>query len=68
MPIEDVESLYLYGEVDLNTKAAELPLAEESASARLQLLRLLCRLSTTPREYLHSGYLLVHQVSHYAGP
>ena len=65
VPIEDVESLYLYGEVDLNTKLLNL-LSQKKITLHVFNYFGFYAGSYYPREYLHSGYLLVHQVSYYA--
>ena len=67
IPIEDVESLYLYGEVDLNTKLLVF-LAQKKITLHVFNYYGFYSGSYYPREYLHSGYLLVHQVAHYADP
>ncbi len=64
VPIEDVESLYLYGEVDLNTKLLNF-LSQKKIPLHVFNYYGFYAGSYYPREYLHSGYLLVHQVSHY---
>lgn len=64
VPIEDVESLYLYGEVDLNTKLLNF-LSQKRVPLHVFNYFGFYAGSYYPREYLHSGYLLVHQVSHY---
>lgn len=65
VPIEDVESLYLYGEVDINTKLLVF-LSQKKIPLHVFNYYGFYSGSYYPREYLHSGYLLVHQVSHYA--
>ncbi len=65
IPIEDVDSLYLYGEVDLNTKALTF-LSSKKIPLHVFNYYGFYSGSYYPREYLHSGYLLVHQVKHYA--
>lgn len=64
VPIEDVESLYLYGEVDLNTRLLNF-LSQKKIPLHVFNYYGFYAGSYYPREYLHSGYLLVHQVSHY---
>ncbi len=64
IPIEDVESLYLYGEVDINTKLLVF-LAQKKITLHVFNYYGFYSGSYYPREYLHSGYLLVHQVQHY---
>lgn len=65
IPIEDVESLYLYGEVDLNTKLLNF-LSQKRIALHVFNYYGFYAGSYYPREYLHSGFLLVHQVAHYA--
>ena len=65
MPVEDVDSLYLYGEVDLNTKLLNF-LSQKKIPLHVFNYSASTAGSYYPREYLHSGYLLVHQVGHYA--
>jgi|SRR5579871_1980080 len=65
IPIEDVESLYLYGEVDLNTKLLNF-LSQKKVPLHVFNYYGFYNGSYYPREYLHSGYLLVHQVGHYS--
>jgi len=65
IPVEDVESLYLYGEVDLNTKLLNF-LSQKHIPLHVFNYYGFYSGSYYPREYLHSGFLLVHQVGHYA--
>jgi len=67
IPIEDVESLYLYGEVDLNTRLLNF-LTQKKVPLHVFNYYGFYSGSYYPREYLHSGYLLVHQVGHYSDP
>lgn len=64
LPVEDVDSLYLYGEVDLNTKLLNF-LSQKRIPLHVFNYYGFYAGSYYPREYLHSGYLLVHQVGHY---
>lgn len=64
IPVENVDSLYLYGEVDLNTKALTF-LATKRIPLHVFNYYGFYSGSYYPREFLHSGHLLVHQVSHY---
>jgi CRISPR-associated protein Cas1 len=64
IPIEDVESLYLYGEVDLNTRLLNF-LSQKKITLHVFNYYGFYSGSFYPREYLHSGFLLVHQVGHY---
>lgn len=65
IPVEDVDSLYLYGEVDLNTKLLNF-LGQKKIVLHVFNYYGYYSGSYYPREYLNSGYLLVHQVAHYA--
>ncbi|HZO88715.1 MAG TPA: CRISPR-associated endonuclease Cas1 [Chthonomonadaceae bacterium] len=65
VPIEDVESLYLYGEVDINTKLLNF-LSQKKVVLHVFNYYGFYAGSYYPREYLHSGYLLVRQVEHYS--
>lgn len=65
LPVEDVDSLYLYGEVDLNTKFLNF-LSQKRIPLHVFNYYGFYSGSYYPREYLHSGFLLVHQVGHYA--
>ena len=67
IPIEDVDSLYLYGEVDINTKLLNF-LGQKKLPLHVFNYYGFYSGSYYPREYLHSGYLLVHQVRHYHDP
>ena len=64
VPVEDVQSLYLYGEVDLNTRLLNF-LSQKKIPLHVFNYYGFYAGSYYPREYLHSGYLLVHQVGHY---
>jgi CRISPR/Cas system-associated endonuclease Cas1 len=65
IPVEDVESLYVFGEVDLNSKVLNFLSQKRIA---LHLFNYYGHYSGTfhPREYLHSGFLLVKQAAHYS--
>lgn len=67
IPIEDVDSLYLYGEVDINTKLLVF-LGQKKTPLHVFNYYGFYSGSYYPREYLHSGFLLVHQVRHYSDP
>ena len=64
IPVEDVDSLYLYGEVDLNTKLLNF-LSQKRVPLHVFNYYGFYSGSYYPREYLHSGYALVQQVRHY---
>lgn len=65
IPVEDVDSLYLFGEVDLNTKLLNF-LSQKKIPLHVFNYYGFYAGSYYPREYLHSGYLLVQQVGHYS--
>src|SRR2546423_2029060 len=67
IPVEDVDSLYLYGEVDLNTRLLNF-LSQKKIPLHVFNYYGFYSGSYYPREYLHSGFLLVHQVAHYGNP
>ena len=67
LPVEEIDSLYLYGEVDLNTRLLNF-LSQKRIPLHVFNYYGFYSGSYYPREYLHSGYLLVHQVAHYQDP
>lgn len=64
LPVEDIDALYLYGELDLNTRLLNF-LARKHIP--LHVFNYYGYYSGTyyPREYLNSGFLTVKQVQHY---
>lgn len=64
VPIEDVEGLYLMGEIDLNTKLLNF-LAQQKIPVHVFNYYGYYSGSYYPREHLNSGFLLVHQVGCY---
>jgi CRISP-associated protein Cas1 len=64
IPVEDVDSLYLFGEVDLNTKVLNF-LSQKKIPLHVFNYYGFYSGSYYPREYLHSGYIVVQQVTHY---
>jgi len=64
IPVEDVDSLYVYGEVDLNTRLLNF-LTQKHITLHVFNYYGFYAGSYYPREYLHSGYLVVNQVRHY---
>jgi CRISPR-associated protein Cas1 len=64
IPIEDIESLYLFGEVDLNTKLLNF-LAQKTIPIHFFNYYGFYSGSFYPRDYLVSGFLLLKQVEHY---
>ncbi|MCX6378657.1 MAG: CRISPR-associated endonuclease Cas1 [Armatimonadetes bacterium] len=67
IPVEDVDTLYFYGEVDLNTRLLNF-LSQKKIVAHVFNYYGFYSGSYYPREYLNSGYLLVRQVRHYEDP
>lgn len=67
LPIEDIESIFAFGEVDLNSKFL-VYLAQNHIPMHFFNYYGFYSGSYYPREYLHSGHLLVHQVEHYLKP
>lgn len=64
IPIEDVEGLYLMGELDLNTKLLNF-LAQQKIPVHVFNYYGYYSDSYYPREHLNSGFLLVNQVQCY---
>ncbi len=64
IPVEDIEAIYLYGELDLNTKFINF-LTQKKIPLHLFNYYGYYSGSYYPREYLNSGSLLVKQVQHY---
>ena len=67
IPIEDIDSLYFYGELDLNTRLLNF-LAQKHIAFHVFNYYGYYSGSYYPREYLNSGSLLVKQVQHYEKP
>jgi CRISPR-associated protein Cas1 len=67
IPVEDVDSIYLYGEVDLNTKLLNF-LTQKKIPLHVFNYYGYYSGSYYPREYLNSGYIVVQQVGFYADP
>jgi CRISPR-associated protein Cas1 len=67
IPIEDVESLFVFGEVDVNSKVLNF-LSQKRVP--MHVFNYYGHYAGTyhPREYLHSGYLVVQQAAHYLDP
>ncbi len=64
IPAEDIDSLYLYGELDLNTRLLNF-LTQKHIPFHVFNYYGYYAGSYYPREYLNSGSLLVKQVQHY---
>ena len=67
LPVEDIDTLFVYGEVDINSRLLNF-LAQRKIVLHVFNYYGFYSGSFYPREYLHSGFLLVHQVSHYTDP
>ena len=67
IPVEDVQSLYVYGEVDLNTKLLNF-LTQKRIVLHVFNYYGFYAGSYYPREYLNSGFLMVRQAHHYSDP
>ncbi len=63
-PVEQVEAIYVFGEVDINTKLVTF-LAQNSIPVYFFDYYGHYTAALAPREYLHSGRLKVMQVVHY---
>jgi len=64
IPIEDVDSFYIFSELDMNTKLLNF-VSQKSIPVHLFNYYGYYSGSYYPREYLNSGFLLVNQVQHY---
>jgi len=64
IPINDIHAIYAYGELDLNTKLLDF-LTQHKVPVHFFNYYGFYSGSYYPREYLHSGFLLVKQVEHY---
>lgn len=64
IPVEDVEGIYLLGEIDLNTKVLNF-LAQQKIPVHVFNYYGYYSGSYYPREHLNSGFLLVNQVKCY---
>ena len=64
LPVNDVEAIYIFSEIDLNTKLLNF-LSQNKIPLHVFNYYGYYSGSYYPREYLNSGFLLVNQVSHY---
>jgi len=64
IPIDDIDSIYLFGEIDLNTKLLNF-LSQKQIPVHIFNYYGYYSGTYYPREYLISGFLLVNQVQHY---
>ena len=67
IPVEDIDALYFYGELDLNTRLLNF-LSQKHIAFHVFNYYGYYSGSYYPREYLNSGSLLVKQVQHYEKP
>lgn len=65
IPVEDVDALWLFGEIDLNTRALNF-LAQHKIPAHFFNYYGYYTGTFYPREHLQAGFVLVRQVRHYA--
>ena len=64
IPVNDIYAIYVYGELDLNTKLLNF-LTQKKVPIHFFNYYGFYSGSYYPRDYLHSGFLLVKQVEHY---
>jgi CRISPR-associated protein Cas1 len=64
IPVNDIYAIYAYGELDINTKLLNF-LTQKKVPIHFFNYYGFYSGSYYPREYLHSGFLLVRQVEHY---
>lgn len=65
IPVEDVDALWVFGELDLNARVLVF-LARHRIPVHFFNYYGFYAGSFYPREYLHAGYLVVRQVRHYS--
>lgn len=65
IPVNDIYSIYAYGELDINTKLLNF-LTQKRIPVHFFNYYGFYSGSYYPRKYLHSGFLLVKQVNHYS--
>ncbi len=65
LPVNDIEALYIFGEVDFNSKALNF-LSQNNITVHMFNYYGFYTGSFYPREYLPSGFLLVKQVQKYS--
>jgi CRISPR-associated protein Cas1 len=65
IPVEDVDALWVFGELDLNARVLVF-LARHKVPVHFFNYYGFYSGSFYPREYLHAGYLVVRQVRHYS--
>jgi CRISPR-associated protein Cas1 len=67
IPVEDVDSIYIFGEISLNTKFLNFASQNQIPIHVFNYYGFYSG-SYYPREFLNSGFLLVKQVEHYTDP
>lgn len=67
IPVNDIEALYIFGEVDFNSKAVNF-LSQNNITVHIFNYYGFYTGSFYPREYLPSGYTVVKQVEKYLNP
>lgn len=67
IPVEDIDVLFIFGEVDLNTKVLNF-LSQHKIAVHIFNYYGYYAGSYYPREYLNSGLVTVKQVEHYIKP
>ena len=65
IPVEDVDALWVFGELDLNARVLVF-LAQHKVPVHFFNYYGFYSGTFYPREYLHAGYLVVRQVRHYS--
>jgi len=65
IPVNDIYAIYAYGELDVNTKLLNF-LTKNKVPIHFFNYYGFYSGSYSPREYLHSGFLIVKQVNHYS--
>jgi len=65
IPVNDIYAIYAYGELDVNTKLLNF-LTKNKVPIHFFNYYGFYSGSYYPREYLHSGFLIVKQVNHYS--
>lgn len=67
VPVDDIDAFYLFGETNFNSRFLQF-LTSHNIPAHVFNYYGFYSGSYYPREYLNSGFLLVHQVRHYTSP
>lgn len=67
LPVEDVESLYLFGQINFNSELVEFLCQKGIPVHFFGYYENYCG-TLYPREYLRAGFMVVRQVEHYLNP